>query len=57
MYFLVKDYYDAKKIDVEFCPADEMWADVMTNRSSETCEHSYRTVQETTTMAEKSSSR
>jgi hypothetical protein len=29
-YFLIKDYYDASKIDVRFCPTDEMWADVLT---------------------------
>jgi hypothetical protein len=29
-YFLIKDYYDAGEIDVEFCPTDEMWADVLT---------------------------
>jgi hypothetical protein len=29
-YFLIKDYYDAKEIDVKFCPTDEMWSDVLT---------------------------
>jgi hypothetical protein len=29
-YFLIKVYYDAGKIDVKFCPTDEMWADVLT---------------------------
>jgi hypothetical protein len=29
-YFLIKDYYDAGEIDVNFCPTDEMWADVLT---------------------------
>ena len=29
-YFLVKDYYDAGKIDVKFCPTVRMWADVLT---------------------------
>jgi hypothetical protein len=29
-YFLIKNYYDAGKINVEFCPTDKMWADVLT---------------------------
>jgi hypothetical protein len=29
-YFLIKDYYDAGKINIKFCPADKMWADVLT---------------------------
>ena len=29
-YVLIKDYYDAGKIDVKFCPTNEMWADVLT---------------------------
>jgi len=29
-YFLIKDYYDAEEIDIEFCPTDEMWADILT---------------------------
>jgi hypothetical protein len=29
-YFLIKDYYDAGKIKVKFCPIDKMWADVLT---------------------------
>ena len=29
-YFLIKDYYDAREIDVKFCPTDGMWADVLT---------------------------
>jgi hypothetical protein len=29
-YFLIKDYYDAGEIDVKFCPADGVWADVLT---------------------------
>jgi hypothetical protein len=28
-YFLIKDYYDAGKIHVKFCPTDEMWVDVL----------------------------
>ncbi len=29
-YFLIKDYYDAGKIDVRFCATDKMWAEVLT---------------------------
>jgi hypothetical protein len=29
-YFLIKDYYDAGKINVKFCPTDKMWAEVLT---------------------------
>jgi hypothetical protein len=29
-YFLINDYYDAEEIDLNFCPTDEMWADVLT---------------------------
>ncbi len=29
-FFLIKDYYDAGKINVKFCPTDKMWADVLT---------------------------
>jgi hypothetical protein len=29
-YFLIKDYYDAGKIDVIFCSTDKMWADILT---------------------------
>jgi hypothetical protein len=29
-YFLIKDYYDAGKINVKFCPTDKMWADILT---------------------------
>ncbi len=29
-YFLIKDYYDAGKINVKFCPTVKMWADVLT---------------------------
>ncbi len=29
-YFLIKDYYYAGEIDVEFCPTNDMWADVLT---------------------------
>jgi hypothetical protein len=29
-YFLIKDYYDAGKINVKFCPTNKMWADVLT---------------------------
>jgi hypothetical protein len=28
--FLIKDYYDAGKIDVRFCSTDKMWAEVLT---------------------------
>ena len=29
-YFLIKDYYDAREIDLCYCPTDSMWADVLT---------------------------
>jgi hypothetical protein len=29
-YFLIKDYYDEKKIDLQYCPTGKMWADVLT---------------------------
>jgi hypothetical protein len=29
-YFLIKDYYDAREIDLRYCPTDSMWADVLT---------------------------
>jgi hypothetical protein len=29
-YFLIKDYYDAKEIDLKYCPTETMWADVLT---------------------------
>ncbi len=29
-YFLIKDYYDAKEIDLKYCPMESMWADVLT---------------------------
>jgi hypothetical protein len=29
-YFLVKDYYEAKEIDLKYCPTESMWADVLT---------------------------
>jgi hypothetical protein len=29
-YFFIKDYYDAGVIDVEFCPTNQMWADIPT---------------------------
>jgi hypothetical protein len=29
-YFLIKDYYDAKEIDLKYCPTESMWADVLT---------------------------
>jgi hypothetical protein len=49
-FFLIKDYYKAEEIDVQCCPTDVMWADVLTkhynDRSSETCVHFYKTVQE-----------
>jgi hypothetical protein len=28
-YFLIKDYYDAGKIDGKICPTDKMWVDVL----------------------------
>ncbi len=28
--FLIKDYYDAGKINVKLCPMDKMWADILT---------------------------
>ena len=30
-YFLIKDCYDAGKIDVKFCSTNKMWADILTN--------------------------
>lgn len=32
-YFLVKDRVDQGDLDIKYCPTEEMWADVMTNRS------------------------
>jgi len=29
-YFLIKDYYNAREIDLRYCPTDSMWADVLT---------------------------
>jgi hypothetical protein len=29
-YFLIKDYYDAGKINIRFCATDKMWADMLT---------------------------
>ena len=29
-YFLIKDYYDAGEVDLQYCPTGEMWADVLT---------------------------
>jgi hypothetical protein len=29
-YFLIKDYYDSGKIDLKYCPTDQMWEDVLT---------------------------
>jgi hypothetical protein len=29
-YFLIKDYYDAGEIDLQYCPTGQMWADVLT---------------------------
>jgi hypothetical protein len=29
-YFLIKDYYNAGKIDLRYCPTGQMWADVLT---------------------------
>ena len=53
-YFLIKDYYDAREIDVKFCPTDGMWADVLTKlykvRNSGTCMHSSRIALEIMTM-------
>jgi len=31
-YFLIKDYYDSGEIDLRYCPADVMWADVLTKQ-------------------------
>jgi hypothetical protein len=28
-YFLIKDYYDAGEINLQYCPTDTMWADVL----------------------------
>jgi hypothetical protein len=28
-YFLIKDYYDAGEIDLKYCPANLMWADIL----------------------------
>jgi hypothetical protein len=29
-YFLIKDYYNAGEIDLQYCPTGQMWADVLT---------------------------
>jgi hypothetical protein len=29
-YFLIKDYYESGEIDLQYCPTDIMWADVLT---------------------------
>jgi hypothetical protein len=29
-YFLIKDYYNSGEIDLNHCPTDVMWADVLT---------------------------
>jgi hypothetical protein len=29
-YFLIKDYYESGEIDLRYCPADVMWADILT---------------------------
>ncbi len=29
-YFLIKDYYESGEIDLQYCPTDVMWADVLT---------------------------
>jgi hypothetical protein len=29
-FFLIKDYYEAGDLDVQYCPTDVMWADVLT---------------------------
>jgi hypothetical protein len=29
-YFLVKDHYDSRDIDLKYCPTKEMWADILT---------------------------
>jgi hypothetical protein len=29
-FFLIKDYYKAGEIDVQYCPTDVIWADVLT---------------------------
>ena len=29
-YFLIKDYYDAREIDLCYCSTNSMWADVLT---------------------------
>jgi hypothetical protein len=29
-YFLMKDYYNAGEIDLQYCPTGQMWADVLT---------------------------
>jgi hypothetical protein len=29
-YFLIKDYYDVGQVDLRYCSAVEMWADVLT---------------------------
>jgi hypothetical protein len=29
-YVLIKDYYNAGEIDLQYCPTGQMWADVLT---------------------------
>jgi len=29
-YFIIKDYYDAREIDLRYCPIDSMWGNVLT---------------------------
>ncbi len=29
-YFLIKDYYNSGEIDLQYCPTDVMWADILT---------------------------
>jgi hypothetical protein len=29
-YFLIKDYYNAGEIDLQYCPTGQMWEDVLT---------------------------
>ncbi len=58
-YFLIKNHYDAREIDVRFFPMDMMWADIYSlnlckDRSSEICMLFYQPVHKTMTTTQKS---
>ncbi len=48
-FFLIKDYYEAGEIDVQYCHTDVMWADVLKKpfqgQSSDACVFFYKIVQ------------